>query len=148
MGPTRHTNFPGRAGAGRFLALAVFQTAQKAFARLWSSDMESWKLETSLQRHSTVPFKPFALTAPCSCWDTTAADFGSVGSRPLTARYCRVPAQGVVPARLPKTHCKQMHAIAACIQTSPLSRRRRARRPPSQLELPVATLLLLSTRLR
>jgi hypothetical protein len=52
-----------------------------------------------------------------------------------------VPAQGVVPARLPKVvnacSCMQLQRASRSL---PLSRRRRRpRRPPLQLELPVAT---------
>jgi hypothetical protein len=134
MGPTRHTNFPGRAGAGRLLAPAVFQSARKSRRSSVVQGRLTWKPETIQQSRQTL--------RPCSALQAALIHC------PLTARYRRVPAQGVVPAPLPQDPLQANACNSSVHPDLPLSRRRRARRPPSQLELPVAILLLLFTRLQ
>jgi hypothetical protein len=55
MGPTRHTNFPGRAGVGRFLAPTVFQSAQKAVARRLTTWTPRYNDTSPLQRPARMP---------------------------------------------------------------------------------------------
>jgi len=102
MGPTRHTNFPGRAGAGRLLARPCFKVPEKAVARLWSSDMEARNLATTIG--TTIQSNPSPLQ---QLGYTTHSPHAIVGC--LRKASCRRVS--------PKTHCRRMHAIAACVQT-------------------------------